>query len=801
MRTVFSLMLFLCTMTLTAQHASVRGMLIDNDENPVSFANILLYEADSERPISGTTSNDDGSFVISKLEDKEYIISFSFIGFQTKTRSIGLPSEENLGTIVLEEDSEILDETHIIGRRPTLKREMGKLIFNVENTSLSTGSTLNLLQRTPGILVVQDRITVQNAIPTIFINEKRVYLSFEEVTSLLNNMDAGVVKAIEIITNASAKYDADAGAILNIITSKAISVGYKGSVSGRWEQAIFPKYNFTTSHFYKNDWINLYGSYSVSPRKENKDQEDFIRFFQPDGSTKSIWDSDFKRITRSNAHQLNIISDFTLTEKSSLSLTMNGLITPNKTYRNSVATEIFNAQRVLDSTFSTQSDLENDSSNVSLNLEHTWKISPEGITLKSAANYIHYDNEQLQWVDTQYNLPDGSALSRNQFFTSSNQNTRILTGQIDANIPVSKYTLEAGTKISTIDTESSLDFFDTDTGVQEFNRELSDAFRYKESIFANYINLSRNWETWQLEVGLRGEFTDVEGDSRDLGLVNTQSYFELFPSANLQYNLNKNHNVGISYARRVERPRYQSLNPFKYFLNENNFNGGNPNLRPSIENKIALSYNYKSTWFFEVFYQVFDDALSVLTFQDNENNTLRNIDANLITDFQYSFDAIYASPIKDWWYFSFVTSTFYLENEFISEESAQETYSNKTFGFYAQMYSGLTLSKKQHISSDITAVYLSNLIYGSYDYANQFNLSVSFRKALWNDRASISLGVDDIFDSYNVPIESKYYNQDNRYFSMAESRMFRLNFKYNFGNARLQDNNRITKPDEAERLQ
>jgi len=296
MRTVFSLMLFLCTMTLTAQHASVRGMLVDNDENPVSFANILLYEADSERPISGTTSNDDGSFVISKLEDKEYIISFSFIGFQTKTRTIGLPSEENLGTIVLEEDSEILDETHIIGRRPTLKREMGKLIFNVENTSLSTGSTLNLLQRTPGILVVQDRITVQNAIPTIFINDKRVYLSFEEVTSLLNNMDAGVVKAIEIITNASAKYDADAGAILNIITSKAISVGYKGSVSGRWEQAIFPKYNFTTSHFYKNDWINLYGSYSVSPRKENKDQEDFIRFFQPDGSTKSIWDSDFKEL-------------------------------------------------------------------------------------------------------------------------------------------------------------------------------------------------------------------------------------------------------------------------------------------------------------------------------------------------------------------------------------------------------------------------------------------------------------------------------------------------------------------------
>lgn len=801
MRKVFSLMLLLSTMALTAQHNSVRGMLIDSIGNPIAFANILAYETDSDDPISGATSNDDGSFVISKLEDKKYVISFSFIGFQTRTIAVNLPSEENVGTVTLETDTQVLDETLIVLERPTLIKESGKLVFNVENTSLSSGTTLNLLQRTPGVLVVQNRISVQNMAPTIYINDKRVYLSPAEVTSLLNNLDAGVVKAIEVITNTSSKYDAEAGTVLNIITTKAISVGYKASVSGRWEQAVFPKYNFTTSHFYKNDWINLYGSISTSPRKENKDQEDFIQFFQPDGSTKSIWESDFKRITRSNAHQLNIISDFTLSERNSLHLTMTGLISPDKAFRNTVFTEMFNAQQVLDSTFATKSDLENDSSNLSFNLEHTWKIAPEKTTLKTAVNFIRYDHEQIQTVDTQYELPDGSPLTRNQFFTNSSQDTKIFTGQMDATTPLKKYTLEAGAKFSTIHTDSKLDFFNTDTGIQQFNTELSDEFLYKEIIFANYINLSRNWDAWQFSAGLRSEYTDVEGDSRNLGLLNTQSYFELFPSVNVQHDLNENHKIGLTYARRVERPRYQSLNPFKYFLNENNFNGGNPNLSPSIENKVALSYTYKNTWFFELYYQVFDNALSVLTFQDNENNTLRNIDANLITDFQYSFDAIYASAIEDWWYLSVVTSTFYLENEFLSEESALPTYSNDTFGFYSQVYSGFTLSKKQQISSDITAVYLSNLIYGSYDYTNQFNLSLSFRKALLNDRASISLGVDDVFDTYNIPVQSKYYNQNNRYFSMAESRMFRLGFKFNFGNARLKDNNRSIKPVEAERLQ
>jgi len=125
---------------------------------------------------------------------------------------------------------------------------------------------------------------------------------------------------------------------------------------------------------------------------------------------------------------------------------------------------------------------------------------------------------------------------------------------------------------------------------------------------------------------------------------------------------------------------------------------------------------------------------------------------------------------------------------------------NSSFGFYAQVYSNFTLSKDGTLTSDLNATYISNLISGSLDYNNQFICSVSFRKSLWSNRATISAGIDDIFNTYNVPVTSRYYNQDNSYFAMPESRMVRLGFKYNFGNYKLKNQNNQNTIDEENRL-
>jgi hypothetical protein len=785
---------------LFSQNSTISGQIKDEGNNPLSFVNVLLFQKEASEPFKGVTTDEKGYFQIDNIKDDTYKITFSFVGFSKIEQNIELVSAKNIGVLILKEDVESLNTVVISAKRPTIQKTSGKLVFNVENTSLSVGNTFDLLKKTPGVVIIGEKIDVRFRSPTIYMNGRRVYLSSSEVVSLLRSIDASFVKSIEVITNPSAQFDAEAGVALNIITSKAISIGYKGSVNGTYEQGIFAKYNIGTSHFYKNKWINFYGSYGFSPRKDFKNDENRMRYFESNGDVNSNWETYFEKVTRSNAHQANLILDLNIAKNQTLGVSANISVSPNKTFNNSGLAEIYSAQQQLDSTFTTASDLEYNTSNLSFGLDYKIELDNEGSAFTASSNYIDYDNEQLQTVDTRYFLPNGSLIRNNKFYTDANQDSKIFTGQADVNTSLFSGNLKAGIKYSDIETNSKLDFFDIDDDGILFNSELSDDFNYQEDIYAEYVSYQIEFGKWNLTGGLRGEYTFINSNSRSLGKLETQKYFELFPTASINYQLNKNSGLGLSYKRAIQRPRYESLNPFKYFITENNYNAGNPNLVPSIENKFTFSYDYKGKLFFEFYYQHIKNSLSILTFQYNQNRVLRNLDANLISDFQYSFDIVFVDSIKPWWFLQIVTSTYYLENEFYSVESIEETYSNETFGFYASMYSSFNLAKDRSVTADLNVLYISNLITGGYDYKNQFNTSVSLRKSFWDKRASIIVGVDDIFNTNNFPVTTNYYNQDNSYFARVETRLFRLGFKYNFGNARLRDNNRSIRTDESRRL-
>ncbi|MDC7994957.1 outer membrane beta-barrel protein [Altibacter sp. HG106] len=797
------ILLVLCVfITSHAQQVSVQGTVVDNANKPVSFATVLLLDASGETSLQGTATDEDGSFRLQPVNSGSYTLQISYLGFQTQTLSLSLPKDNPLGTITLVENTEQLGETVITSKEPILRKEPGKLVFTIENTALATGNTFDLLKKTPGVVVLGNDIQIKFSTPVIYINDKRVYLSASEVASLLQNTDASAIKEIEVITNPSAQFDAEAGTALNIKTSRAIAIGYKGTVSGTYEQAVFAKYNVATSHFYKNNWLNLYGSYSFSPRKELKQDDNAIEFFNPDNSTKSFWETDFSRITRSYAHQANLVADIEINEANSLNLNVSGQVSPDKTYQNDVFGIISNAQQQRDSTFNTNSFLENDTATFSTAVTHDLTLNDKGASLRTTVNYIRYQFDQMQQVNTRYFSPDNAILRNNRFRTEALQETAIFSGQTDVTTSIGGMSFSGGLKYSYIDTESGLDFFDSDLeATPQFNDALSDLFLYQEKIYAAYAEASKEGERWSAVFGLRAEYTDVNGDSQSLGVVNTQSYFELFPNVSVQHTLKNQNTIGLSYARRIQRPRYQSLNPFRYFLNENNFSGGNPNLRPSIENKISLEYAHKRKLFIEAYYQHHKNYLDKLTFQDNENSTLFTVDANLIEEFQYSLDIIYNSYVRPWWYLSVVTSSFYIENEFFSIASPQETASNSTYGFFGQTFHRLTLSKEANWTADIVAYYFSNLIAGSFSYKNRFNLSVSFRKSFWDDRASLTMGVDDIFFTDPIRLTSRYYNQNNSYLARGPSRLFRVGFQYNFGNARLRDNRGTIESDEGDRLE
>lgn len=800
----FMLLCCLQSSVFLAQNFSVSGSVIDGEGEPLSFVNVLIFKADStETPLKGTTTDEDGSFFFTDLEAGNFKFNFSYIGFEDLVETISLSSNLNFGTLVLKENFEVLEETVVRSKLPTIKKTSGKLIFNVENTSLSVGSTMDLLKMTPGVVVIDGNIQIKFTSPIIFINDKRVYLSSAEVASLLENTDAANIKSIEVITNPSAKYDAEAGTVLNIVTAKAISIGYKGSVNATYEQGIYPKYRLGTSHFYKNNWLDLYASYSYGNRKEYKEDENYIRFFQPDEvSTKSIMETDFNRTTNFENHSGNVVLDFTLNPKNTISISSNISATPKVDYSNFGESYIYNPQRQLDSTITTISNVNFEKKTLSFATDYARKLNDEGASLSASANYIYYDNIQDQSLASDYFLANDEFIRNRSFYTESFQNSNIFTGQADLSTGLWGGTFEAGLKYSNIDTESKLDFFNTESGSNVLDNALSDDFNYKENIYAEYINYEKEWEKWSLSAGLRGEYTAIEAISRSLGEVNNQGYFDVFPSASFHYTINENNGIGLSYSRSMQRPRYQSLNPFKYFITERNFSSGNPNLVPAIEDKITLSFDHKNKLFFELYFQNEENSLDALTFQNNTTNTLGSIDANLIKSYQYSFDILYYNSITPWWWTQLSTSTFYLANKFYAQQSSRDTYTNDNFGQYIMTYNNFKLTKDRSFSADLTGKYISKFVYGNRFFKNQFFVNVSFRKEFWDKRANLTVGLDDVFNTLkDMASVSRYYNQDNYYYAKLEYQLLRVGFEYNFGNVRLRDNSKQIHTDEGDRLQ
>ena len=729
------------------------------------------------------------------------MLKVSFVGYAEHLQKLKVRGNTQIKPINLDESSDALDEVVVNARRPKISRKVDRLVFEVENTTLSTGNSFEILKRTPGVIVSQGQLLVKNRAATVYINDRKVYLTSKELQQLLEGFSAENIKSVEVITNPPAKYDAEGGAILNIITSKNISIGYKGSLNASNTIAVVPKYNVGTSHYYKTDWLNVFASYNYSDRDLYKKDESFVEYYMPNGDVDSRWLTDFERRTETVSHSINTILDFTLSEASTLSLSANVQLTPKTDSDINGLTNIYDPSNSLDSLFTTDSKLNSETDNILLAATYNTSLGENG-TLGAVANYINYDNNQDQDIVTEYFLQDGSFLRNNSFATQAEQNSEIYTGQLDITTPIGSSNFETGVKYSGLRTESGQDFFNRNNGILDFDENLSDNLNYEEDIYAAYASMSKDWEKWSLKLGLRGEYTDVQGISESEGLVNSQDYFELFPTFYLNHYPSENHSFGLEYSRRITRPRFENLNTYRYFLNENNFQDGNPDLVPAISNMVKFSYGYKNKLFFDLYWDKVDNSIAALPFQDNENRNLRSSSLNMDFSQQYSFDISYYDYLNDWWSITAYTSFFHMQNDFPALESGGQIVTNESFGAYIYAGNYFTFSKDGTFSGEVTTTYVPDYIVGSYEFEEpQFGLNFGLRKTFFDSRLIATVNVEDIFNTMNLPMRSQYLNQNYSYFAMPESRMLRFGLTYKFGNFKLADNKRAITAEESERLE
>jgi len=790
-------LLLLFTNSLIAQH-SVRGKLVSETNEPVAFANVVLLNAkDSTSVYKGTISEDNGEFLLEEIAANDYLLKVSFIGYEEFLQQIAVRLDKKLGKITIKEGSSNLEEVTINGRKPKITRSIDRITFDVENSTLSSGSSWDILRQTPGVIMSQGQLQVRNSSVTVYINDRKVQLTADELQTLLQSYSAENIKSIEVITNPPARYEAEGGSILNINTSSAISPGYKGSVEGNYTQGIVPKYQMGTSHYWKGDKLNVFANYTFSPRKEIKRDDSYINF-SPNQEGGQRWESDFERITRSQAHNANVILDYDFDEKNKLSFSSNFLYSPDKTFDNSVRTDITTSGNAAFDNFMTDSEVSTDEHNIALDLTYTHNLENGG-SFSAATHYTRFYQDRDQMVATNYFDSAGENVQNITFNTASGQNIEIFTGQLDFNSSLGEMSLEAGAKVSNINSNSGINFSNAES-LADLYDNLSDDFYYDETVSAAYISTSRDWEKWSAQAGLRGEYTDLLGVSLSTNQRNRQEYFELFPTAYLQYRASDNHSFTLDYSRRIERPRYESLNPFRYFLNENDFNAGNPNLRAAISNNINLNYTLLGQYFFDVYYRDNGRSPASLAFQDNQNLTIRRLKANLLESKSYGLDILHGRSITGWWYAQLYASLFHEENTFLAVESNNAEVTNEIDAVFGQLYNSFTLSKDGTFSGNLSFTYVSDYISGSYNFDPFSTLSLGFRKTLWNNRAELSLNINDIFNNTNTRLTSQYLNQDNSFFAREEMRYVRIGFKYNFGNFRLEDNQRSIDAAERDRL-
>ncbi|MDN3491555.1 TonB-dependent receptor domain-containing protein [Winogradskyella bathintestinalis] len=797
LRYFFGVFLFALCFTAFAQDFSISGQVLDPNNSPIEFANVvILTEIDGDY-FKGTSTDTKGFFNLSGLSEATLYIKISYIGFEEFQQKIDLTGDLDLQIIQLKAIPENLDEVTVISKKPTLTRKPDRLIFNVENTALIEGSTLGVLKSTPGIIVSEGGITIKSSPATVFINNRRVQLNSDELIQLLESSSANSIKSIEVITNPSASYDADSGAVINIIMSRNLVAGYRGSGFTNYTQGVFPRYNVGTSHYFKNDKVNVNVNYTYTSKKINRDQDDRVNFFDTSDEIDQIWKSNVNRNTWSETHNLNLNFDYYLDDKNTLSLTSTGLYLPYFKYQIRNNTNIFDENLVFDSRFTADNLSRDNKYNIGTDIifRHDFDNSAN---LTFNAHYTIYDYDRTQNVHTSNFDINNMFLNATEFNTIANQNTDIITGKVDYSLPINETSnFDAGLKYSNINTDSDITRFDIIGGTEILDANNSDVFKYDEKVFAAYSNFTKSWDKWDLNVGLRVEQSNIEGESATLSATNTQDYFNWFPNASLSHQIFENISIYGNYKRSITRPSYTNLNPFTFFINENTVVLGNPNLVPTYIDHIVLGTNFLENFTVEAYYKNFDGDILELPRQNNVTNIIAFTPTNLDKKVEFGFDFIFQKYITNN-YFLYAVTSFYNSSEEMNFGEGfveQDQWSN-----YSVLYNNFSFLEDQSLNASLTLTWVGKNLQQFQKIENRLVTELSISKSIFKKKGVISLTVEDIFNLQDFETTTDYLNQSNSSFVDSDNRFIKLGFRYKFGNTKLSTNERATSAEERDRL-
>lgn len=825
MKTISSLLTaLLLTTVLYAQNKTgkISGTVTNADNLPVESATIQLLKVKDKGLVKVAITDKAGNYSFEKIAEGKYVISISAVGFAKQmSDSILLTSASPSVTMPaskLEPQSKALGEVTVVAAKPFIEQKLDRTVVNVEASPSNAGATaLEVLEKSPGVSVDNDgNISLKGKQGVIIMMDgKPTYLSGADLANVLRNLPASALDQIEIMTNPSAKYDAAGNSgIINIKTKKTKTKGSNGSITVGNTSSLFKKDGkeelvwkptVSINYNYKKNKVNLFGNFVYNYREGRGMLDITSRYYEEGKQLDSINRVNTAFRFRNNNYTLKLGMDYTPNKKNTFGIVLNGFLFsghPTPVTNTSFSTIDGYVFSRLNSR--TINDLSWKNFSTNMNYKHTFDTT--GTELTVDIDYAYYKNISDQLLSTgffdgNYNQTADSMFLKGHLPSGIN----IYSLKSDFVHPYkSGLKLEAGIKSSYVRSDNLVDYV-RKAGNNWIPDARNNHFIYTENINAAYLNASKEFKKWSVQGGLRMENTNTKGVQASDNSTVTRSYVSLFPSAFVSYNVNAKNMLTVSVSRRLQRPNYQDLNPFTFFLDSLSYRQGNPYLTPQFSWNYELKHTYNNKLTTTLNYTVTTDVISqIIKRKKGTNNELIGfLTIDNIAKFTNMGIAV-STPVKitKWWNTNLYGNVYrnHYIGTYISTENSQSRVVDLDLAYTSFSFNinnSFTLGKG----------WVAELS-GWYNYKNVQQLSLNYpmgqmniglaKNNLLKGKASLRLNARDPFNWQRYKGHTQYGNVDIDIANRWDNRQYGINFTYRFGKQQRQQQRRRPSATEEE---
>lgn len=773
----------------------VTGKIIEQETNlPLEFANVTVYDA-ANTIINGGLTDANGAYSI-EVAPGTYTVKFDFISFkpaQTDAREI--MADTDLGVISLAADVTLLNQVEIVAERSTVEIKLDKRVYTVgQDMMVKGGSVSDVLDNVPSVSVdAEGNVALRgNQSVTILIDGRPSNLAGSNVADVLRLLPAESVDKVEVITNPSARYDAEGGGgIVNIILKKGKADGFNGSIAATTgypeNHGITANLNYRSEHY--NLFSNLGYNYRSNPGNSINNSEYLDENDNITSRVNERRENDRLQKGFNASFGMEWFLNETLTWTNSVSGRRSSGDNPTDTYYDNFGA----AGNFLSTRYRKNIEDEKDT-NIRYSTNLVKKFNNEGHELKIDASVSKSNDDENSIInDATLGTPD--IVNSNERTFNIEDEDRVLI-QTDYVLPFGKDSrFEAGYRgsFTTLETDAKAETLIDGAWVN--NENFTNFLQYKEKVNALYTQYGSKIGKFSYLFGLRWEDSNIDVNLLNTGEYNNKRYNNFFPSAFFAYEFSESSSASVSYSRRINRPRGRFLNPFSGLESNINIFRGNPDINPSLTHAIDIGYLHKwkdITLSTSAYLNVTDDTFQFVRRRDGETVDGTPITLttpiNLAKEYRFGFEFnINYNPFK-WWRinsnFNFYRNETKGDYTFVYEEDGEtivdyQDFNRSAYSWTTRVNNKINLPLK--IDWQLNANYEAPQNNAQGRRVGVASANTSFSKDVLNDRATIGLNIQDIFNSRKMKFENYIPGELRSYNEMQwRQRSVTLSFTYRF---------------------